>query len=161
MSVDDPTTERAVAVPTWTPPGWMNATVKLLLRTPGLQSWLGRSIALITWTGRRSGRRYTTPVSYYRSDAEVTLLTKRFRPWWRNFTEQPRVELRLAGETVRGRARASVGEEAALPRLIEFLEHNTHDAKAYGVKLGGDGRLDERDARALLPQVVVVEVALD
>lgn len=135
--------------------------MRLALRTPGLQWWLGRSIALITWTGRRSGRSYTTPVSYHTRDGQVTLLSKPLRTWWRNFDEQPRVGLRLAGETVRGRARASVGEEAVLPKLIEFLEHNTHDAKAYGVKLGGDGRLDERDARALLPQVVVVEVTLD
>jgi hypothetical protein len=138
----------------------MNTTMKLLLRTPGLQSWLGRWVALITWTGRRSGRRYTTPVSYHRSDGEVTLLSKRFRTWWRNFAEQPSVELRLAGETVRGRARASLGEEEALPRLIEFLEHNTRDAKAYGVEIGADGRLDERDARALLPHVVVIEITL-
>lgn len=154
-------TERVVTVPTGKPPGWMNTMMKLLLRTPGVQSWLGRSVAFLTWTGRRSGRRYTTPVSYYRSDGDVTVLTKRFRSWWRNFAEQPGVELRLAGETVRGEARASIGEESALPKLIEFLEHNTRDAKAYGVEIGDDGQLDERDARALLPQVVVVEITLD
>jgi hypothetical protein len=152
--------ERTVTVPTWKPPGWMNAAMRAFLRTPGLQSWLGRSIALISWTGRRSGRRYTTPVSYHRRDRQVTVLTKRFRPWWRNFADRPEVELRLAGETVRGRARASVGDERALPRLIEFLEHNPRDARAYGVEIGADGRLDERDARALLDQVVVVEIEL-
>lgn len=87
MSPDHETGERRVTVPRWTPPRWMNAAMKLFLRTPGLQSWLGRSVALITWTGRRSGRHYTTPVSYHRSDGEVTLLSKRFRNWWRNFAE--------------------------------------------------------------------------
>jgi hypothetical protein len=161
MSVDEPTSEGTVKVPTWTPPRWMNAAMKLALRTPGLESWLGRSIALITWTGRRSGRSYTTPVSYHARNGQVTLLTKRFRTWWRNFDDQPGVELRLAGKTRMGRARASVGDESALPRLIEFLEHNTRDAKAYGVEIDAEGRLDERDARALLKQVVVIEVELD
>jgi len=161
MTADAPAGRRTVKVPTATPPGWVNALVKGLLRTPGLQSWLGRRLALITWTGRRSGRRYTTPVSYSRSDGRVIVLTKRFRPWWHNFAEQPDVELRLAGRTVQGRARAHVDDEAYLPLLTEYLEHNTADAKAYGVSLDGDGRLDERDARALLPQVVIVEIALE
>jgi hypothetical protein len=157
----DSTSERRVSVPAWTPPRWMNGAMKLMLRTPGVQAWIGRSVALLSWTGRRSGRRYTTPVSYHRRDGEITLLSKRFRSWWRNFDEQPGVELRLAGETISGQARASVGDEATLPRLVEFLEHNRRDAKAYGVEIDADGRLDERDARALLPQVVVVEITLD
>jgi hypothetical protein len=115
-----------------------------------LQSWLGRTVVLISWTGRRSGRRFTTPVSYYRSDGELTLPSKRFRNWWRNFDERPRVDLRLAGETRTRRARASVGDPTVLPRLIEFLEHNPRDAKAYGVKFDSEGRVDECDARALL-----------
>jgi deazaflavin-dependent oxidoreductase (nitroreductase family) len=158
-SADGPA--RAVTVPTRTPPRWVNGALKLVLRTPGVEGWLGRSVALITWTGRRSGRRYTTPVTYHRDDGEVTVLSRRSRSWWRNFAERPEIELRLAGETVRGRARASVGEEAALPRLIGFLKHNPRDAKAYGLRIDPDGRLDERDARALLAQVVVIEIELD
>ena len=134
--------------------------MRLLLHTPGVQSWIGRSVALISWTGRSSGRRYATPVSYYRRDGKVTVLSRRSRKWWRNFSEQPSVELRLAGETVQGRARASIGEEGALPTLAEFLKHNTRDAKAYGVKIDADGRLDERDVRALLSQVVLIEIRL-
>ena len=133
--------------------------MRLLLHTPGVQSWIGRSVALISWTGRRSGRRYTIPVSYFRGrDGEVTVLSRRSRAWWRNFSEQPNVELRLAGATVRGQARASIGEEGALPTLTEFLAHNTRDAKAYGVKIDTDGRPGEHDARALLSEVVVIQV---
>jgi len=161
MSPDSPTAEETVVVPTWTPPRWMNAMMNLLLHVPGLQSWIGRSTALLSWTGRRSGRRYTTPVSYYRSNGKVSVLTRPSRSWWRNFDEQPRVELRLAGETASGLARASVGDEATLPRLVEFLEHKSRDTKGYGVEIGADGKVDERDVRALLPQVVLVEIALD
>ena len=161
MSVENPDSSRTVEVPTWTPPRWMNAAMQFALRTPVLQTWLGRSIALITWTGRRSGRRYTTPVSYHSRDGQVTLLSRPSRTWWRNFHEQPRVELRLAGKACTGRARASLGDESALPRLVEFFEHNARDAKAYGVRLDAQGRVDERDARALLTQVVVIEVELD
>ena len=91
----------------------------------------------------------------------MTLLSRPHRTRWRNLDEQPRVELRLAGRTRTGRARASVGDESALPRLVEFLERNARDAKAYGVKLDAAGRADERDARALLAQVVVIAIELD
>ncbi len=150
----------SVRVPTWTPPRWMNIAMGFLLRTPGLQRLLGRATALITFTGRRSGRRYTTPVTYTRSDDAVIILSKKFRTWWRNLASHPEVELRLAGEVVRGHAEASRGDASALATLIEYLQSRPRDAKFYGVRLGPDGEPDERDARALLPQIVVVRVAL-
>lgn len=52
--------------------------------SPVPQRLLGRTIALITVTGRRTGKRYTTPVTYYRNGGTVTVLTKTFRTWWRN-----------------------------------------------------------------------------
>lgn len=45
-----------ISVPTWTPPRWVNAVMKVMLRTPGLQRLMGSTIALITVTGRRTGR---------------------------------------------------------------------------------------------------------
>ncbi len=150
-----------ITIPTRTPPRWMNAVVATMLRTPGLQRWLGTHTALLTFTGSRTGRRYTTPVTYYRRGDTVTVVTKRFRSWWKNFAARPDVELRLAGNVVSGRAVATVGEAEALPRLIEFLENRPRDARAYGVRIGDDGTLDEGAARSLLPAVVLVTVSLD
>ncbi len=36
--------------------------MKLMLKTPGLEQWLGRQLALLTFTGRKTGQQYTTPV---------------------------------------------------------------------------------------------------
>jgi deazaflavin-dependent oxidoreductase (nitroreductase family) len=144
-----------VTVPTWTPPRWANAMVKGMLRTPGLQRLIGSQIALISVTGRRTGKRYTTPVSYDRQGDDVIVLTKRIRTWWRNLEADPRVEIRLAGRTVRATARIGVDGHEALATLIRFFEHRPRDATAYG--LGGD-RLDEARARTLLEQVVVIRI---
>jgi hypothetical protein len=51
-----------VKVPEWTPPAWLNSMMKLMLKTPGLERWLGRQLALLTFTDRKTGQQYTTPV---------------------------------------------------------------------------------------------------
>ena len=153
-------TTDTITIPTWTPPLWLNAGMKLMLRTPGLQRFLGRAIALVTFTGRRSGRSYTTPVTYARHGDTVIVITKKFRKWWRNFEERPEVQLRLAGRTFTGRAKASVGDEREASTLMTFLQNRPVDAKAYGVTLDPDGRVSLDEARALLPHVVIIRIAL-
>lgn len=148
-----------VTVPTRTPPKWLNWMMLRMLRTPGLQRWIGEGVALLTFTGRRSGRRYTIPISYARDGTRVTALTKKTRSWWRNFADEPNVELRLAGATFSATATATVNDPETLPVLIEFLERRPYDAKAYGTPLQ-DGKLAEEDALALLPHVVLVRFEL-
>lgn len=98
MTDSDPTT------PSGNVPPFLNAMVKAFLKTPVLQTALGKQLALLSFTGRRSGKLYTIPISYERRDDSVLMLTKRTRSWWRNFESQPAVELRLAGKTVKGTA---------------------------------------------------------
>lgn len=150
-----------IHVPKWTPPDWMNSAVKGMLHTPGLERWLGRGIALLTFTGRKSGKAYTTPVSYHREGDTVIILTKTFRRWWRNLSERPEVELRLSGRDFRGMAVASVGDERELPTLESFLEHRPVDAKAYGITLTPEGHVPEEALHALLSQIVVIRVTLE
>jgi len=153
--------EPTVTVPAWTPPAWMNACMKFVLKTPLLHRMVSGGIVLITFTGRKSGQRHSTPVSYDLDGKTVTILTKKLRQWWKNFGTYPEVELRLAGRTVRGRASASVGAETMQPVLAAFLERHPHDAQAYGITLGPDGKPDPAIVRALLPQIVIVRVTLE
>lgn len=153
--MSDPT----ITVPNRTPAPWMNRSIGVLLKTPGLQSWLGRQLALITFTGHRSGRHFTTPVTYYRDGNTVLILTKRSRNWWRNFPGP--VTLRLGGETVTGRAEAVTEDEAKIPLLTEYLRNRPRDARAYGVTLGPRGEIDAATAQALAPQLVPIRILLD
>lgn len=140
---------KTTTVPTWTPPRWMNRLISVLLMTPGLQSWLGRQPALITFTGHRSGRRFKVPVTYYRDGDTVVIITKQVRNWWLNFPAP--VTLQIAGRTITGHADAVTDEEAKLPLVAEFLRNRPRDAKAYGVTLDADGKIDPNAARALVP----------
>ena len=59
------------------------------LRTSRLLSpVLGRYLTAVSYTGRRSGRRFRTPVAYRRSGEVVTIqvMFADAKKWWRNFT---------------------------------------------------------------------------
>jgi len=153
-------TQTQVSVPTTTPPAFLNKVVKVMLRTPGLQRLLGKALMLLTFTGRRTGRQYTIPVSYARVGSHVLTVTKVFRHWWKNFETHPDVQVRLAGKAYSARAIAGVGDESRFEQLSEYLAERPMDAKAYGVRIE-DGRPVPADVRALLPQVVMVDISLE
>ena len=153
-------TDQDARKPSGDVPGWLNAMMKLFLKTPGLQNILGKPIALLSFTGRRSGRSYTIPISYERRGDTVLMLTKRTRSWWRNFEDQPGVELRLAGRVFTGTAEAHVGTDQDLDEVAAFLSTRPQDAKAYGVARRSDGSLDPQDIRTHLPRTVVIHVHL-
>lgn len=148
-------------VSTAKPPDRVNRVMVRALRTPGLQSMLGRSIAVLTFTGRRSGRQITIPVSYVSEGDRVFVMTKTARNWWRNFAQEPAVRLRLKGVGYTGTARAVTDIEERIAVIVTFLQHRPLDARAYGVKLGRDKVINDEDVRRLAPQVVPIEITLD
>ena len=138
----------------------LNAAMKLFLKTPLLQKALGKQLALLSFTGRRSGKSYTIPISYERDGKSILMLTRKTRSWWRNFADLPAVELRLAGEVVAGTAEAHVGTDHDVADVVAFLTTRPYDAKAYGVTRLADGSIDPESVRTLLPSTVLVRVEL-
>lgn len=87
--------------------GVVNGLVDVLLRGGAL----GRSLLLITVTGRRTGRRYRLPVQYARDGGALWILVGDHvaKTWWRNLTTAAPVEVRLRGARLAGVARAVDG----------------------------------------------------
>ena len=84
---------------------FFNPVISALLRSAfhGLVS--GR-ILLLTYTGRKSGRRYTLPVGYIR-DGDALLVVcqhSELKQWWRNLRHDAPVTLLLRGQPVSARA---------------------------------------------------------
>jgi hypothetical protein len=98
-----------------------NCAVATLLRSP-LHRVISRQLALITVTGRRSGRQYTFPVGYRRAGERVTISVggPARKLSWRNLRGGARVRLRLGHEeraglaNVRGDERSGVVVEVHL-----------------------------------------------
>lgn len=79
-------------------------------------------LALITVTGRHSGRAFTIPVGYRQEAGRVTVnvgAPERKR-WWRNLRDGDRVRLRLRGQEHHGSAVAVGDEEAGVTVEIQL-----------------------------------------
>jgi deazaflavin-dependent oxidoreductase (nitroreductase family) len=85
--------------------------VPALVLTSPLHRLLSGRYALLEFTGRRTGARYRTPVTYV-GDGQLVLLSTD-PPWWRNLEDRPQVRLRLRGREVEGRARVVTEDHEA------------------------------------------------
>jgi F420H(2)-dependent quinone reductase len=101
----------------------VNPALRAILRSPihGLAS--GR-VALITYTGRRSGREHTIPCFYRDKGDEVTIAVgwPDRKVWWRNLTgDGGPVRLLIQGQELRGHAIATraAGREALVRVWVE------------------------------------------
>jgi hypothetical protein len=151
------TTTIDVEIPNDRPPSWANSMMKWALTTPGFQGMVGQGVALLSFTGRKTGKRYTIPVSYDREGDTVTVITKRMRKWWHNFETPIEVELRLAGETFVGKAEIETDDTGVLDYMTGYLQKRPIDAKAYG--LAKDERTREKIAR-IVPHIVVIRIEI-
>jgi len=97
----------------------VNPLVRLVLRSP-LHRLASRRLALITYTGRRSGRRYTIPVGYEMAGLQVRINVGApdRKVWWRSLTAAGApVELLVRGRRRTGHAVAARAGDQALVRV--------------------------------------------
>lgn len=110
-----------------------NDFVKFFLRTP-LHVFLGDTM-LITVTGCRTGKKYSTPVGFYREDGYLWVLTNRDRTWWRNVRHGANITLLLKGKTLDAYAKAELDERAVESRLVDYIRHIPMAAKSMGIRV--------------------------
>jgi F420H(2)-dependent quinone reductase len=82
-----------------------NAPVVALTRSSRWGGALGGSVAVLTYTGRRSGRTVSLPVGYQRRGDDVTINVHMpdAKTWWRNFLgDGAPLTLRVDGRDLAG-----------------------------------------------------------
>jgi hypothetical protein len=92
-----------------------NQLIRMVLLSP-VHRVLSRKLALITVTGRRTGRQHTFPVGYKRDGERVTILVglPERKVWWRNLRDSAPVRLRLAGQEHTGNAQVHGDERSGV-----------------------------------------------
>lgn len=133
-----------------------NDFVKFFLRTP-LYVFMGDTM-LITVTGRKTGKEYTTPVGFYRDGDFLWILTSRDRTWWRNVIDSADVEMRVRGKDVKGLAEAILDEEAVAAQVMEYVRRIPMSARALGVRLRENGEPHPGDAARLAQERLFVKI---
>jgi deazaflavin-dependent oxidoreductase (nitroreductase family) len=134
-----------------------NDFVKFFLRTP-LYVFMGDTM-LITVTGRKTGRKYTTPVGFYRDGNTLWIISSRDRTWWRNVQDGADVEMRIRGRDVSGFAEAILDEDAVAAQVIEYVRHIPMAAKGLGVRVE-NGEPHPEDAARLARERLFVKIKL-
>jgi deazaflavin-dependent oxidoreductase (nitroreductase family) len=141
-----------------TVPPFINRTMKFVLRSPA-HAMVSKSVLLISFTGRKSGKTYTTPVSYSQDGDRVTIFTH--GNWWKNLRGGKPVSLRLRGRELQGLAETVAEDKPAIAAaLAEHLCKVPSDAKYYGVTFeeGGTPRAGEVEKAA--QSAVMVRIRL-
>ena len=100
---------------------FINPLMRVILRSP-LHGLASSRLALITVTGRHSGRSFTLPVGYRRRGDSVTVNVgaPERKQWWRNLHEGAPVQLRLRGKEHAGWATATGDERSGVAVTVEL-----------------------------------------
>lgn len=119
----------------------VNPVLRRLLRGR-LGRRLGRGLAVVRYTGRRTGLPHELVCQYVRSGPTAWVLVGRpeDKTWWRNLREPREVELWLAGEHLRARAVAVVGAERpdeVAAGLTAYLAGAPAARRALGLRTDG------------------------
>ncbi len=103
----------------------LNTPVAAIATSPRFGVGLGRTVTVITYTGRRSGRTFTIPVAYRRNGQTIDIAANMpdAKTWWRNFLgDGAPISLRLDGADRTGHAvarRDQAGRVTVSVRLDE------------------------------------------
>jgi len=97
-----------------------NSIVKRILSWP-LHGIISTSFMLITVTGRKSGKLYTTPVNYARERDVITVVSRKNRIWWRNLRGGAPVTVRVRGKDLKGVGEVVEGDSQAIAKALRAI----------------------------------------
>lgn len=129
----------------------------------GLGRWInvwpsgsGR-IMVLTHIGRRSGRRFRTPLNYAQIDGDIycTAAFGSVSDWYRNVLANPHVEIWLPGESWAGTVEDVSDDPRRVPLLREVLVASGFAAPAAGVPVR---RLSDEELAAKTPDYRLLRI---
>lgn len=136
---------------------WFNPIISFILRSP-LHPILGDTM-LLTVTGCKTGKKYTTPVGFYHEGDSRWILTSRDRTWWRNVRGGASVSMRLRGKDVNGFAEVVLDENAVAAQVQDYLHHIPMAARSLGVRIE-NGTANPDDAARVAKERLFVRVVV-
>lgn len=137
----------------------LNPLFTLILRSP-LHPLLSKRLVLLSFTGRRSGKRYTLPIGYARVGG--VLLSGTESGWKRNLRGGVPVRVLLRGKDLGGIAEVVDDEAGMAEGYGAILAAAPSYGRALAVRVDADGRPMREDvARARADGHVVIQITLD
>jgi F420H(2)-dependent quinone reductase len=142
-----------------TVPQFVNELVKFILLSP-LHSLLSKNRMLLTFTGRKSGKLYTIPLSYVQEGETILCITGN-TSWWRNLRGSVPVKVMLKGQERDGIAQAIFDDPAVIIQgLQKLLLAIPGDAKYHEVKLDFKGQPNVEDMAQAANSSILIRIQL-
>lgn len=137
---------------------WYNKIIIWILSSP-LHWLLSESIMLVKYRGRRTQKRYETPVNYVRDDNIFYVISLRSRTWWKNLRGGQPVVVRVRGRELEGFGEVHEDDAGVASGLTEILQRAPRYAKYLRVGLSSDGRPKPEDVTRAAGERVVIRIA--
>lgn len=114
---------------------------------------------IVSYRGRKSGKRYNTPISYYRNGDKVYCFTNGV--WRYNFNSDSAATLRIAGKDLSARGKVFAGHRAQQIDLMSaYFKAVPQDKKFYGIKGGAGDEPTRTHVAQALGSIVIIEFTL-
>ncbi len=124
----------------------INVAMRLILQLP-FRTPLSGQLMLLTYRGRKTGRRYRQPVSYVR-DGD-TLLTPGGGKWKLNLDDSVPIRVRLRGHDVLARPEF-VRDAGEVDRLLRFMMAHNSRLSSFVPFVEPDGQIDRAKLQTAL-----------
>jgi hypothetical protein len=136
---------------------WFNPIVIWLLKSP-LHGMVSKNLMLVTVTGRKSGKTFSTPTNYLRDGNLLWVVSWRERSWWRNLRGGASVKVLLAGRSLDGRGLLIEEEKAVAKSLFEYYQKTPQTAKYVNIGLDASGMPVFADCEHAALKMVMIQI---
>ena len=134
-----------------------NFFIKMIVNSP-LHGLLGDSFAVITLTGRKSGRRFSTPINVKADEGGWTVVSSRERTWWRNLRQGRTALLRVRGKQAAVQGEIIEEPGAVQAGLADYFHRYPAYARYFDVPTGADGQPDPAALERVAHERVIIRL---
>ena len=135
---------------------FINPMMKLLLNSP-LHAIMSHSVLVLYFTGRKSGRRFSTPLRFHREGETIRCFSSGETQWWRNFREPTTANIQMQGQRLEYQGMLLEHDpERVRSLLVSYLTEFPADSVYHDVKRVR-GILDEDDLNKASTHCRIVE----
>jgi deazaflavin-dependent oxidoreductase (nitroreductase family) len=139
---------------------WFNPIMKWLITSP-LHFFVSKNMMLITYTGHKSGKTYTTPVNYLRYGNTVYATSRQNRVWWRNLRGGIPVRLVLERKGVTAIPKVAEDEGSVTTLMAKTFRLAPKLARYYQVGLDRAGVPLPEDLARIAKTMIVVTFQIE
>ncbi len=139
-----------------------NPIVRFILRS-SLHGMLSKSTMLIAYTGKKTGKEITVPVSYLEDGQTVFVIpgNPESKVWWRNIQTETPVRLTLRGNVINARASLLTPEkdlDVMTHALDLFFQKMPAGAGLYKVRRDKTGSFNADDLKQAASGSVMIRI---